>query len=264
MAPFEAVMFNKERPPGDKIVKANLREQARFWDKGMLADAANNYYQAYLENRAYELGISYLFDAKNNVHQDDQNEKDQRAKSIFRSWRNTNGQMSPIGLIKGTEIQTNGEVSGEDEPSLMPGEEIQPEQEAQPDGIERELGGYPDFEELRAYNNKPLPYYSDLEASQNSDPFFSRSDEKVTVTPNEGERIVQPTATPPGGEAKPDVTTQAGIWETGLSQLNTDRRTNRVLANKNVVVEEINEDGHTTEERRYEPNNGEIKWDEKP
>ena len=64
--PFKAVLFNKERPPGRQTIEADLKDTAKFWNKDMLADAANRYYQAYLENRAFELGVSHLFNTRKN------------------------------------------------------------------------------------------------------------------------------------------------------------------------------------------------------
>ena len=68
MAPFDAVLFNKEAPDiRRRIVKTNLRKTACFYDKKELAAAANDYYQAYIENRAWQLGIPHLFDSRDNV-----------------------------------------------------------------------------------------------------------------------------------------------------------------------------------------------------
>ena len=95
MAPFDAVLFNKEAPDiRQRIVKTNLRKTACFYDKKDLAAAANDYYQAYIENRAWQLGIPHLFDSRDNVKPTDPTEREQRAKGILRSWRNN----LPVGL----------------------------------------------------------------------------------------------------------------------------------------------------------------------
>ena len=103
MAPFEAVIFNKERPPDRKSAKANLRETACFWDTKELSRAANSYYQAYIENRANQLGISHLFDPEDNVKLEaSQSETEQRKQGILRLWRNGTPLGSPSSQIRRT------------------------------------------------------------------------------------------------------------------------------------------------------------------
>lgn len=64
LPPFKAVIFNKERPTGKKIVQSDLRDEAKFWNRDLLAGAANEYYRGYIENRANSLGIAALFDTQ--------------------------------------------------------------------------------------------------------------------------------------------------------------------------------------------------------
>ena len=118
MAPFEVVMFNKERPPGAKIVKANLKENARFWDKGMLADAANKYYQAYLENRAFELGIPHFFNTRKNSNSTTKQETQLRKDALLQSWVNCEKVQPDDDLTHGTT---------QDTPDIFFNDPIQPE-----------------------------------------------------------------------------------------------------------------------------------------
>lgn len=239
--PFKAVLFNKERPPGRKIIEADLKETAKFWNKDMLADAANGYYQAYLENRATELGVNHIFETRDNFKPDSVVEKEQRAKGILRSWRG--GKPYGSTYVPGKdETATSGnsdEVNGEGDPEFVNNEE------AGDVGIEKELGAYPPFEDLKGYNNKPIPFYSDLEASQSSDPFFSRTDDKIV-------------ATPPEGEAKPvpnlaeKVPTQEDSIVKDLESIAKPKQ-NRILANLNNITQEVNSEGHAEETILWTP-----------
>ena len=104
MAPFEAVIFNKERSQGPKVLEANLKESARFWNREMMAEVANDYYQAYLENRAFELGISYLFDTANNTRPNNCRELLHRQKQTIKSWENGQLVLAP-DTMKTSELE---------------------------------------------------------------------------------------------------------------------------------------------------------------
>ena len=94
MLAFDAVIHNsKEANPQRQNIKTNLRKTACFFDEQKLAAAANDYYQAYIENRAWQLGASHLFDPRDNIKPADPREHEQRANGILRSWRNNR----PIG-----------------------------------------------------------------------------------------------------------------------------------------------------------------------
>jgi hypothetical protein len=62
MEAFEAVLFNKGARPGKQIVRADLRQDAKFYARDSVRAVVNDYYRASLENRAHELGIGHLFD----------------------------------------------------------------------------------------------------------------------------------------------------------------------------------------------------------
>jgi len=199
MAPFEAVIFNKERPPDRKIAKANLRETACFWDTKELSRAANSYYQAYIENRANQLGISHLFDPKDNVKLEaSRSETEQRKQGILRSWRNGTPLGAPI-VPDTTDSQT---APARAEPESAAGEEDQQVDEQTTDtgreAMRQELGFLPPFEVLKDYNNKQPQFHSDLQASKDSDPFYAREEGKVVATP-EGEATSP--AEPPAPES---------------------------------------------------------------
>ena len=76
---------------------------------GELAAAANDYYQAYIENRAWQLGISHLFDARDNIKPANPQEQEQRAKGILRSWRNN----LPVGMPEAGAADGTRNGSGE-------------------------------------------------------------------------------------------------------------------------------------------------------
>jgi hypothetical protein len=202
MAPFEAVIFNKERPTGKKVVKANLASTACFFEKKELARAANDYYQAYIENRAHQLGIGHLLDAKENIKLAHQREKEQRAKGILRSWRNG----LPIGMP--TQIETASsvrsgtapeEAESEDDETAVSATEIEAtaadEMAHAQEQIVKDLGGLPKPEELFEYVDADNKFFSDLEASRQSDPFYNPRDDKITVPPQPKEPATPPTPT---------------------------------------------------------------------
>jgi hypothetical protein len=239
MAPFEAVLFNKERLPGRKSLKANLRETARFWDKRELAHAANDYYQSYIENRANQLGLAHLFDARNNLQETAPTEMEQRTKGTLRSWRYG----LPIGRpapavtpaltttdLASPDILNDGETQTEDPPM-----------ESTQEAIARELGGdLPGFDVFKEYNGRQPPLFSDRLSSQNSDPFFDRAATSVTaVLPK-----------PDGNTAEPAPQAQASSFENDLAEnlkgVDKDKGediapqtpVNRVMANR-VSIPEI-------------------------
>lgn len=172
MAPFDAVLFNKEAPDvRRRIVKTNLRKTACFYDKKDLAAAANGYYQAYIENRAWQLGIPHLFDPRDNLKPTDPKEREQRASGILRSWRNN----LPIGMVANC-AAANGAVSESDDARGC-ATDVTEEAAKQ---ILQELGA-PKPEDLFRYVDQHRTWLSDLEASQRSDPFYSPEDDKITV-----------------------------------------------------------------------------------
>ncbi len=190
MAPFDAVLFNKEAPDiKGRIVKTNLRKTACFYDKKDLAAAANTYYQAYIENRAWQLSIPHLFDSRDNVRPSDPKEREQRAKGILRSWRNN----LPIGRPASEAIAASamaGAVTSESEDA---GSATDVSEEATKQ-IMQELGA-PKPEDLFKYVDENKSWLSDLEASQRSDPFYRPEDDKIIVPPSDG------------GESPPDLPT---------------------------------------------------------
>ena len=177
MRPFDAVLFNKEAANvQQRIVKTNLRKSACFYDKKDLAAAANNYYQAYIENRAWHLGIPHLFDTRNNVNPANLKEQEQRAKGILRSWRNN----LPIGMpASGASANSATANGGASESEDGGGSETNVTEEATKQIIQ-ELGA-PKPEDLFKYVDQNKTWLSDLEASQKSDPFYSPEDDKITV-----------------------------------------------------------------------------------
>lgn len=170
MAPFDAVLFNKESPDiRQRIVKTNLRDSACFYDKRELAAAANNYYQAYIENRAWTLGLSHLFDPGNNVRPADSAESEQRTKGMLRSWRNN----LPIGIpASESDAAFNRLPTDFDDAAEDTGEATKQ--------VLRELGTLKP-EDLFQYVDRNKTWLSDLEASQKSDPFYNAAEDKITV-----------------------------------------------------------------------------------
>jgi hypothetical protein len=177
MAPFDAVLFNKEAPDiRQRIVKTNLRKTACFYDKKDLAAAANDYYQAYIENRAWQLGIPHVFDGHDNVKPTDPTEREQRAKGILRSWRNN----LPVGLpVSGASFNGAASTVAASESEDVSGSATDVTEEAAKQ-IMQELGA-PKPEDLYKYVDQNKTWLSDLEASQKSDPFYSPEDDKITV-----------------------------------------------------------------------------------
>jgi hypothetical protein len=177
MSPFDAVLFNKEAPDiKQRIVKTNLRKTACFYDKKDLAAAANSYYQAYIENRAWQLGIPHLFDSRDNVKPADPKEREQRASGILRSWRNN----LPIGMpssAANTNSGTPNRASSESDDAGGNATDVTEETAKQ---IMQELGA-PKPEDLFKYVDQNKTWLSDLEASQRSDPFYNAEDDKIIV-----------------------------------------------------------------------------------
>lgn len=192
MAPFDAVLFNKEAQDiRQRIVKTNLRKTACFYDKKDLAAAANNYYQAYIENRAWQLGMPHLFDGHDNVKPTNPAEREQRAKGILRSWRNN----LPIGMPASGTHAGSAVASGAASESEDTGGGATDVTEEATKQIMQELGA-PKPEDLFKYVDQNKTWLSDLEASQKSDPFYSPEDDKITVP-----------ATTDGAETPPDLPT---------------------------------------------------------
>ena len=175
MLPFEAVLFNKEQAAGRRMVKANLKPEARFWDKKDLSNAANDYYQGYIENRAFELGLSHLFDPKNNIREDAPTdaEKRNRANMTLRSWRNG----VPIGRVIPADKEAVGGLAGRGGLSSTTDldKDAQEQTSNDQDSIAEALGSYPSMEVLNTYFQQE-PMISDYEISKASDPFYGRTD----------------------------------------------------------------------------------------
>jgi len=177
MAPFDAVLFNKEAPDvKQRIVKTNLRKTACFYDKKGLAAASNDYYQAYIENRAWQLGVPHLFDTRDNVRPTDPKEREQRATGILRSWRNNLPIGTPSSAPPAGSAVANGALS-ESEDASSSATDVTEEAAKQ---IMQELGT-PKPEDLFKYVDQNKTWLSDLEASQRSDPFYSPEDDKITA-----------------------------------------------------------------------------------
>ncbi len=177
MSPFDAVLFNKEAPDiKQRIVKTNLRKTACFYDKKDLAAAANSYYQAYIENRAWQLGIPHLFDSRDNVKPTDPKEREHRASGILRSWRNNLPIGMPVSTVGTKSATANGAMSETDGAN---GSATDVTEEAAKQ-IMQELGA-PKPEDLFKYVDQNKTWLSDLEASQRSDPFYSAEDDTIIV-----------------------------------------------------------------------------------
>ena len=180
---FKAVLFNKEQSnPQRRIIEADLFKSASRFDEKKLAAAANDYYQAYIENRAWQLSISHLFDARDNIKPANPQEQEQRAKGILRSWRNN----LPVGMpeagtadgtrnasAEGADFQGSGNEEGQNGTPADITEEAAKQ-------IMQELGS-PKPEDLFKYVDQNKSWLSDLEASQRSDPFYKPEDDKITV-----------------------------------------------------------------------------------
>lgn len=242
MSPFDAVLFNKEAPDiKQRIVKTNLRKTACFYDKKELAAAANSYYQAYIENRAWQLGIPHLFDSRDNVKPADPKEREQRASGILRSWRNN----LPIGIpasAANTNSGTPNRAFSESDDAGGNATDVTEEAAMQ---IMQELGT-PKPEDLFKYVDQNKTWLSDLEASQRSDPFYSAEDDKITVPANDR------------SESPPDLTTSEVDSESdeiekmldGMQTQNGDEKSvrsqqaRRIFANLTDVPDDLrNPDG---------------------
>ena len=251
MAPFDAVLFNKEAPDiRHRIVKTNLRKSACFYDKKELAAAANNYYQAYIENRARQLGISHLFDVRDNVKLADRKEQEQRARGILRSWRNNLPLGMPASSASANSATGRGGASGSGDGSLS-GTAPDATEEATKQ-IMQELGA-PKPEDLFKYVDQNKSWLSDLEASQKSDPFYKPEDDRISVP-----------ATTSDAESPPDVSTSEfdsdssdiekmieGMQPSkGVEKSASSQQARRIFANLTDVPDEIqnpNGDHHASQ-----------------
>ena len=149
---FQAILYNKEEK-GNKSKKVNLQPK-QFTDASERSEAVNRYYQGFLENRAHALGISHMFDVEQNIRLDSHPaEKEQRSLGVLRSW--VNG----ILLNKPTVRPVN--------PAKKP---VQVPEDVLPEVTDEALNAY--------IENSPV--ISDLEASQNSDPTFSKDATSVS------------------------------------------------------------------------------------
>ena len=247
MAPFDAVLFNKEAPDiRQRIVKTNLRKTACFYDKKDLAAAANDYYQAYIENRAWQLGIPHLFDGRDNVKPTDPTEREQRAKGILRSWRNN----LPVGLpVSGASFNGAAATVAASESEDVSGGATDVTEEAAKQ-IMQELGA-PKPEDLFKYVDQNKTWLSDLEASQKSDPFYSPGDDRITV-PATTDGAETPPDLPTGGEDS-DSSEIEKMLEGMQTQKGDDKsvrsqQARRIFANLTDVPDELqnpNGDQHT-------------------
>lgn len=185
LAPFEAVIFNKERPPRKKIVRANLREEARFFDRNEVIQATNDYYRAYIENRAHQLGLDHLFNSRDNVQLD--REKEHRAAGTLRSWRHGMPLGLPVSASPDTETDeiASGEARWDDDDTVERQDDLDPEADVTESALAqmaRELGGVPKAEDLFKYVNADAArFFSDLDASRLSDPFHKSEDDPMKV-----------------------------------------------------------------------------------
>lgn len=232
---FHAVMFNKEeKNPRRRIVEDNLEKGAQRFSPKDLAAAANDYYQAYIENRAWQLGIPHLFDARDNLNLADLKEREQRAKGILRSWR---GNM-PIGLPEpraeagerneeGSELQGNGNDEGQNGTPADITEEAAKQ-------IMQELGA-PKPEDLFKYVDQNKSWLSDLEASQRSDPFYKPEDDKITVPATTSE--AEPPPNEPTSDSDSDFEKMVKGIEPpkGLEQATRGQAASRVFSNLDSV-----------------------------
>jgi len=238
---FQAVMFNKEESnPRRRIVEDDLFGSASRFDRKRLAAAANDYYQAYIENRAWQLGIGHLFDARDNLKPADPKEQEHRAKGILRSWRNN----LPIGA---PEAAAEGEApSSTKEESDFEGDGIEGGPERNPAGITEEAQeqimqelGSPKPEDLFKYVDQNKSWLSDLEASQRSDPFYRPEDDKITVPATASE------AEPPPNERTSDFDADLekmvnGIEPPkGVEKATRGQAANRVFANLDRVPDNV-------------------------
>lgn len=173
MRKFEAVIFNISKETGPKTTKANLKRGLKFWDKKAVIAVVNQYYQAFMENRAFDLGLDYIFDSQENFHLDNVKECAHRNSGLLRSWANG---LPVLPRLGGTDVATDSNFEVE-QANLAAEEPSNDVLSATP------LEALPPFESLRIYNRENFGY-SDLENSQASDPLFSRKDDKVTTTGN--------------------------------------------------------------------------------
>jgi hypothetical protein len=168
LRPFEAVIFNTTRASGPKSTQANLKATASFLPKEAVTAAVNDYYQAFLENRAHELGIAYVYDSQPPTPNEEY-EQLLRGQGILRSWFNGVAIAVPSSQAEKAEVMPS--VAG---PTLTT------------EAVIAELGNWPALEDLQAYN-QAIPLQSDLEASLASDPLISREDTHIAAPTNKDE-----------------------------------------------------------------------------
>ena len=234
---FKAVMGNKyESDPRRRIVEDDLGKIAARFDKNELAAAANDYYRAYIENRAWRLGIAHLFDPRDNIKLAHPKEQEQRAKGILRSWRNNlpvgmpeagaeDG--TPNGSGEGADFQSNGSDEGQAGTPADITEEAAKQ-------IMQELGA-PKPEDLFKYVDRNKSWLSDLEASQRSDPFYKPEDDKITVPPTASE--AEPPPHEPTSDFDADLESMVKAIEPpkGLEKATRGQAASRVFSNLDRV-----------------------------
>ncbi len=237
LRPFDAVIFNKEQTsPQRRIVKTNLRQTACFFDKNELAAAANDYYQAYIENRAWQLGIPHLFDPRDNLKPADPKEQEHRAKGILRSWRSN----LPIGLPEaaaGAGNEPGSDFNGDSNAEDQTGTPADITEEAAKQ-IMQELGA-PKPEDLFKYVEQNKSWLSDLEASQRSDPFYRPEDDKITVPATTSEAEPPPNEPTSDFDAELEKVVNEIEPPKGVEKATRERAVNRVFANLDSVPDDL-------------------------
>ena len=108
--------------------------------------------------------------------------------------------------------------------------------------MRQELGFLPPFEVLKDYNDKQPHFHSDLQASKDSDPFYTREEGKVVATP-EGEATSP--AEPPAPESFEE-TFGRNLSQLPLEAQQPTKPGNRTLSNL-TSVPEIPMDGPAAE-----------------
>lgn len=231
MAPFDAVLFNKEeKDMPARILDTNLRQTACFYDPKQLAAAANDYYQAYIENRAWQLGVAHLFNSRDNVRLKDPKEAELRAAGTLRSWRN-NLPLGGTGPLTNHADRERSQEEGADENGTPAATDAERQ-------VQLELGS-PKPEDLFKYVDQNKNWLSDLEASQRSDPFYSAQDDKIIIPPaTEG-----PETPPETAGADPDTLEQviASLPVTEEDRKSIGQQARRVFANLTDVPDKLSD-----------------------
>jgi hypothetical protein len=228
MAPFDAVLFNKEeKDTPARILDTNLRKTACFYDPKKLAAAANDYYQAYIENRAWELGVPYLFDSRDNVRIKEAKEAQLRAAGTLRSWRNN----LPLGI---PDALANPALKA---PTEGADESAQNTEDADQQ-VRQELGS-PKPEDLFKYVDQNKNWLSDLEASQRSDPFYNAQDDKIVVPPASEGPEAPPD--PVGSDSETLEEVIASLPVTEEQRKNIGQQSRRVFANLTNVPDKLSD-----------------------